>query len=177
MLALTSSFSICIYCLVFFSQETIFSEYGLITPSFSLRLCSQARQVSFRLRSQSLCRPLHDHLKYMEITGSALTFHLQLVLHRNPFFTPKGANLGTEWGNAHSHCCRGASRASTDNTHSQTVCRTTAHRAFALPSTGWILPPQTPGGRGCSLKGSKYVPCLIFQGSVLELTNPSSLTF
>lgn len=136
MLALTSSFSVCIHFLVFFSQEAFFSEYGLITPSFSLKLCSQAHQFSFRLCSQSCCRPLHDHLKYMEITGSALTFHLHLVLHRSPFFTPEGVSLGTGWCNAHSHCCRGTTRTrafrpSTDNAHSQFVCGTTPHRDFS----------------------------------------------
>lgn len=64
-----------------------------------------------------------------------------------------------------------------DNAPSQFVCGSTAHRDFALPSTGSVLPPPTLVGKGYSLKGSKYVPHLIFQGSVLKLTNPSSLTF
>lgn len=165
-----------------FSQEALFSESDLLTLSFTLELCSQAHQFSFRLCSQSCCRPLHDHLKYMDITSSALTFHLHLVLLRSPFFSPKGVSLGTGWWNVHSHCCRGTARTwalrpSTDNAHSQFVCATTAHRDFTLPSTGSVLPPVTLVGRGHSLKGSKYVPHLIFQGSVLKLTNPPSLTY
>lgn len=42
---------------------------------------------------------------------------------------------------------------------------------------GSVLPPPSLVGRGYSLKGSKYVPCLIFQGSLLKLINPSSVTF
>lgn len=63
------------------------------------------------------------------------------------------------------------------NSYSQLVCGTSAPMDFALPNIGSVLPPLILAGRGYSLKGNKYVSCLIFQGSVLKLTNPSSLTF
>jgi len=60
----------------------------------------------------------------------------------------------------------------------QPACQWYLHApvGFALPNISSVLHPPIPTGQGKNLKGNKYVSCLIFRGSVLKLTNPSSLT-